>query len=274
MLSRAIAAMALVLSFLVLPTGAARPDSPRLSRAPSPEESPKNLLARLSYDSTYAEEERRQQHFSRICFEIYRNGRYRISRIARGGPENLGGTLSQDRVNHLARLLKKVDFDSKGGGIVRQGSETFVAEVVRGGQTTRYIWVDPDHHRPFPDSAASVIGWLQGFRAQGASALTAPEVSTMQICPRMSDNPMQPVAAGRAEAGVECAPAGGSGLHRASEQSDDQASCNLNRRIDRIVCHRMVATLIDRTRKGLAEEQKHASPGTDRRLAGGGGLGL
>jgi hypothetical protein len=170
-------------------------------------------LARLSYDSTYVTEERGQPRFSqnssRICFEVYRDGRYRISRMALSRTENLRGTLSEEQVSQVASLLKKVDFDSKGGGIVRQGSETFVAEIVRGGQTARFIWVDPDHHRPFPDAAESVIRGLQEFKAQGATALTAPESSTMQICPRMSDRPVQPVAAVWMRIGRGCAVAGG-----------------------------------------------------------------
>jgi hypothetical protein len=87
--------------------------------------------------------------------------------MALGRTENLRGTLSEEQVSQVARLFKKVDFDSKGGGIVRQGSETFVAEIVRGGQTARFIWLDPDHQRPFQDAAASVIRWL---RVQGAGS--------------------------------------------------------------------------------------------------------
>jgi hypothetical protein len=164
-----------------------------------PEENPKNLLARLSYDSTYVAEEKGQPHFSRLCFEVYRDGRYRISRMALGRTENLGGTISQDEVSHVADLLKKVDFENKGGGIVRRGSETFVAEIMREGRSARYIWVDPDHRRAFPRAAQDLIEWLQDFKAQGARPLTAPEVSTMQICPRMTDTPLQPVAARGAE---------------------------------------------------------------------------
>ena len=175
----------------------------------SSEQTPTNLLARLSYDSTYVTEERGQPHFSRICFEVYRDGRYRTSRMALGRTENLRGTLSEEQLSNVGSFLKKVDFDSKGGGIVRQGSETFVAEIVRGRKTARFIWVDPDHHRPFPDAAESVIRWLQEFKAQGATALTAPESSTMQICPRMSDRPVQPVAAVWMGIGRGCAAAGG-----------------------------------------------------------------
>ena len=215
MKTRMIAVVGLVVGFGGLIANPGQTPSPgaQLNGFPngpqSNEQTANNLLARLSYDTTYVTEERGQPHFSRICFEVYRDGRYRISRMALGRTENLRGTLSEEQVSQVASLLKKVDFDSKGGGIVRQGSETFVAEIVRGGQTARFIWVDPDHHRPFPEAAESVILWLQEFRAQGATALTAPEASTMQICPRMSDRPVQPVGERRAKEGLACPPASG-----------------------------------------------------------------
>src|SRR5437016_8762145 len=219
MKTRMIAVVGFVVGFggLIANTGQAQSPGARLNGSlngrQSNEQTPNNLLARLSYDSTYVTEERGQPHlsrdFSRICFEVYRDGRYRTSRMALGRTENLRGTLSEEQVSQVASLLKKVHFDSKGGGIVRQGSETFVAEILRGGQTARFIWVDPDHHRPFPDAAESVIRWLQEFKAQGATALTAPESSTMQICPRMSDRPVQPVAAVWMGIGRGCAAACG-----------------------------------------------------------------
>lgn len=163
----------------------------------------KNLLARLSYDSTYVADERGERRSPRVCFEVYRDGRYRVSRATVSGTENLGGKLTPKQLNLLANLLKKVDFENQGGGIVRQGAETLVAEIARADGKARYIWVDPDHQRPFPEAAARVIRWLQDFKAQGASVLTAPELSTMQICPRMSDNPVQPVIASIAKGSPE-----------------------------------------------------------------------
>jgi len=65
----------------------------------------------------------------------------------------------------MSQLFEEGDFDSKGGGIVRQGSETFVAEIVRGGQTVRFIWVDPDHHR-ISGGGGKRHSVLQEFKAQ------------------------------------------------------------------------------------------------------------
>ncbi len=59
--------------------------------------------------------------------------------------------------------MKRLDLEGSGGGVIRNGSESFAAEIVRGNETIRYLWVDPDHQRPFPDSAVALINWLQGF---------------------------------------------------------------------------------------------------------------
>jgi hypothetical protein len=160
---------------------------------PPSDQGPSNVLARLSYISTYVAVSG-QQHSPGICFELYRNGRYRVSRSTDGATKNLGGTLTQDQLGAVTRLMKKLDFESSGGGVIRNGSESFVAEIVRGNERMRYLWVDPDHQRPFPDSAVSIINWLQDFKPQGADALVVPELGTDSICPIISDKPVQPVA--------------------------------------------------------------------------------
>jgi hypothetical protein len=58
-----------------------------------------------------------------------------------------------------------------------------------------YMWIDPDHKRPFPDSAISIVNWLQSFKASGASPLTLRELSETTICPPPSEKPAQPVIA-------------------------------------------------------------------------------
>ena len=86
-----------------------------------------------------------------------------------GATKTLGGILTQDQLGAVTQLMKRLDFESSGGGVIGNGSESFVAEIVRGNETIRYLWVDPDHQRPFPDSAVAIINWLQGFTPQGAS---------------------------------------------------------------------------------------------------------
>src|SRR5882724_11314840 len=89
MKTRMIAVVGFVVGFggLIANTGQTQSPGARLNGSlngrQSNEQTPNNLLARLSYDSTYVTEERGQPHlsrdFSRICFEVYRDGRYRTS---------------------------------------------------------------------------------------------------------------------------------------------------------------------------------------------------
>ena len=161
--------------------------------AQSKEHSPDGLLARLSYHSTYGVDWREQQHSPRICFALYRSGHYGISRVTKDGTESLQGTLPQDELLRVGRMLKSLDSETNAGGIIRQGSESLRAEIVREGETIHFVWIDPDHERPFPDSAMRIVNWLQSFRALGASPLTLRELSEEPICPPASEKRVQPV---------------------------------------------------------------------------------
>lgn len=151
------------------------------------------VVARISYDSTFVGDAVQWQP-PRMCFEVYRTGRYRVSRATKNGIETLGGSLSDDQHNLVARMVGQLDFDSRVGGLLQRGSESFEAEVLRDGQWTRFAWLNPDHRRPFPDSAVRLIQWLQRFKPEGAIPLSSPEASTDPICPRMSEQPLLPVA--------------------------------------------------------------------------------
>jgi hypothetical protein len=109
------------------------------------------------------------------------------------GTETLQGELSRSEMGTLARLLRRLNAEQRPGGIIRQGSQSFIAEIARGQKTTRFSWVDPDHERPFPDSAGDVIDWLQGFTALGSSPLTLNELGEKPICPA-GGKPFQPLA--------------------------------------------------------------------------------
>src|SRR4029077_4172933 len=84
------------------------------------------VLARLSYDSTYPTEENSFRP-PLACLELYNNGRYRLYRLEKNGVAKLGGTLSEEQLTAMARMLKNRDFDNTGGGLIRRGSESFVA---------------------------------------------------------------------------------------------------------------------------------------------------
>src|ERR1700676_3649657 len=100
MLPRVIALIALAL--LNSPTAPAQ----------SKEHSPDDLLARLSYTSTWDLNEERSPQ---ICFALYRDGYYRMSRKSRktqgwhssgpDGTDGLEGTLPRGQLPHLRTLL-------------------------------------------------------------------------------------------------------------------------------------------------------------------------
>lgn len=156
-----------------------------------------SLLARVSYDITSPGIDwRTQGGYPQSCFALYRDGYYQVSRLTEHGTESVQGTLSQKQILSFGSMLKNLDFESRGGGIVRNGAQNFIAEIVREGKTIHYEWMNPDNERPFPSSAVRVIGWLQEFKAEGASPLMLRELRQHPICPPASLKPVQPVIAG------------------------------------------------------------------------------
>jgi hypothetical protein len=171
--------------------------SSSLASAQSKEPGSDSLLARVSYNGGSSLIDRdMQEGYPQSCFALYRNGYYQILRTTKDGTESFQGTLSQHQRLHLGRMLKDLDFDGSRGGVVLQGAERFVAEITREGKTIHYVWMNPDHQHPFPNSAARVIDWLRDFEAEGASPLTLRELSEHPICPPASAKPVQPVVAG------------------------------------------------------------------------------
>lgn len=166
------------LTLLTSSTGLAQSKKPGLD----------SLVARLSYASTYGVDWRQQEGSPNVRFALYRSGRYQVLIDTEKGTEFLQGELSRDQLFRVSRMLEDLNFQSSELSTVRRGSESFQAEVQRSGETTRYIWVDPDHQRPFPESAISVVHWLRKFKAQGASPLPLGEFSEQQICP--SEKPL------------------------------------------------------------------------------------
>jgi TonB family protein len=141
-----------------------------------------SLMARLSYHRVSVVWIPHQGH-SWVCFALYRSRRYRVLMDTEKGTEFLEGELSPSQLSTVIRMLAGLDFQTSVGGIVRQGSETFKAEVHVAGETQRYVWLDPDHQRPFPGSAKVVVDWLRDFNAEGASPLPLGEFSEQEVCP-------------------------------------------------------------------------------------------
>jgi hypothetical protein len=157
---------------------------------------PDRLLARLSYTGGRVVDWKREQGNPQICFALYRSGYYRVTRLTEGGKETLQGTLSEDQVTHLRSMLENLDLEkSSGGAVTRNGADVLVAEVVRKGRTIHYLWIDPDHERPFPSSAMSVVKWLQDFKPEDGLPLTVRELSNEPpICPVASQSVLPLVA--------------------------------------------------------------------------------
>jgi len=148
-----------------------------------------SLFARLSYSRGRMVDWRQEQGNAQSCFALYRSGYYRVSRLTEKGTETLQGTLSEDQVLRFRSMLENLDFQSSGGAVTRNGAEVLVAEVVGKRKTIHYVWIDPDHQRPFPSSAMSIVKWLQDFKPEGASPLTVRELSDQgSICPSASES--------------------------------------------------------------------------------------
>jgi hypothetical protein len=155
--------------------------------AQSKTQGPDSLYARLSYTTGHPVDWRQEQGNPHICFALYRSGYYRVSRITESGTETVQGSLSEDQVLHFRSMLENLDFQSSGPAVILNGAETLVAEVVRKRKTIHYVWIDPDHQRPFPSSTMSIVKWLQNFKPEGASPLTVRELDDSSICPLTSN---------------------------------------------------------------------------------------
>jgi hypothetical protein len=154
-----------------------------------------SLLARLSYNSTWFMSP--DQHKSRrICFAVFRDGRYRMLRTtADGKSERLKGAIEPEELKQIEVLLETPSFRAlagQRGGIVRSGSETFIAEVPRDVGIQRVLWMNPDREEPFPRPAAQVVNWLQSFEPKHAEALV--ETEFPDICPQLGPG-VQPIFA-------------------------------------------------------------------------------
>jgi len=167
------------------------------------------LLTRISYRSTYGVDWREQKSSPQICFALYRDGHYRLSRMTESGTRGFQGTLSDNMLSRLSEILKKLDAQRREDGIIWQGSESVMVETA--GKADRYAWVDADHRRPFPESVLDLVHWLQGFKAQDAAPLNLRDLSDQPICPPASEKPLHPTVAALSGAADASATCGGSG---------------------------------------------------------------
>ena len=74
---------------------------------------PGAILARLSYTSTYLVVRGKENHLHSICFEMYRDGHFRMARTtSNAAAENREGMLSEDQLDLIGKMLTKLDFNS------------------------------------------------------------------------------------------------------------------------------------------------------------------
>ena len=99
-----------------------------------------DLVARISYRSTYTPS-RSDWKSPRVCFALYRSGRYQLLKVATEKTELIQGTLSQDELNSIGRMLSNLDPEKSNKGVmIEKSSESFVALFVRRDGTERSTW--------------------------------------------------------------------------------------------------------------------------------------
>jgi hypothetical protein len=144
------------------------------------------LLARLSYNSTWFVAAD-QKTSPRICLAVFKDGRYRMLRKTTDGKiQRVQGVIVPEDLGQIDAMLKSPSFRAlagQRGGVVRSGSETFMAEVPREDGVQRVLWMNPDREDPFPEPAAEVVDWLQRFEPEHSEALVETEFSN--ICPQL-----------------------------------------------------------------------------------------
>ena len=153
------------------------------------------LVARLSYNSTWFVSAD-QKTSPRICFAVFKDGRYRMLRRATDGKiKRVQGVIVPEELGQIEAMLKSPGFRAlagqRGGGvIIRSGSESFMAEVPREKGVQRLLWMNPDRENPFPEAAAEVVDWLQRFEPKHAETLVGTEFP--DICPQLGPG-VQPI---------------------------------------------------------------------------------
>jgi hypothetical protein len=163
------------------------------------------LLGRLSYDKSGFAPPRSVTH---VCFDVSRNGEYRIMRwLNDGHTQRLHGSLAKEEFASLSNLLQAPDFrnlSSNGGGLILQKAETIAAEIaVRGrwhddGYGTKWLepqtwhlqWLNADGQTPFPTPVAKVVDWLRRFAPKNAKRFEDAEFP--DVCPSGGMRLVQP----------------------------------------------------------------------------------
>jgi hypothetical protein len=171
-------------------------------RPPDPD-----LRARLSYDVSAVGWPGNVRH---VCVAVSRDGSYRIERTPGvGQTQRLHGRMPKEELRQLNKLLEAAEFRSLSGdhgGLIRQESESFAAEIPlgdRGGEdgarewderaAWRLQWLNADGESPFPASVSKLVDWLQGFQSKDAESFEYAEYP--HVCPAGGLRLLQPSVA-------------------------------------------------------------------------------
>lgn len=170
-----------------------------LSAGNEVEELPSPVVVRLSYRSSWVEPGTWGQNESpRICISIRRNRQYRMFYTSPLGSQWLEGVMPAEEHSRLMALLRAPEFKALSGtrgGVVRKGSQTFIAEVHRANGVQHLAWMIPDHEDTFSPPVEKIIRWLQSFQPMNATTLEQTEFP--DICPAMGAVLVQPTAENR-----------------------------------------------------------------------------
>lgn len=158
------------------------------------------ILARISYDNSGVIEEQGIRH---ICIAVSVNGDYRIVRsMDQGKTQRLEGKIPPEQFQQFRKAIESPELralSGNHGGLIRQESERFAAELVRPGpprledKSKRVEWLNADGEDPFPKSVARVVEWLKGFDPKDGKIFTYADYP--DVCPSGGLRLLQPAVA-------------------------------------------------------------------------------
>ncbi len=157
----------------------------------------RDLLARLSYDSPMTVQSEDLQH---VCVAVSRDGDYRIvRRQSDGQTQRLHGKMPQEQFQQLKSLLASEAFkglSGNHGGLIRQESESFGAEIVGhdNDRTQRLHWLNADGESPFPGPVSKIVSWLKHFDPKDGKTFDYAEYP--DVCPSGGLRLLEPSVAG------------------------------------------------------------------------------
>ena len=109
--------------------------------------------------------------------------------------------MSDEQRKELASRLDAPGFRALSGtrgGLLRQGSESFIAEVPRQSGLQRLLWMIPDAQSRFSKPVADIVDWLRDFQPKGATTLLPTDFP--DVCPQVGISAVTPAVASKSKA--------------------------------------------------------------------------